>query len=278
MSLTFKDLQNFFTVAHSKTLSEASEKLEMAQPSLSLGIKKIETELGVSLFVRGRDGIKLTPQGKNILPHVEKALILLDEIKGSPTNLRFKLGCHPSVGMFVLGDFLKSLHKTAPQIDIEIVNASSNDINKLVAQGEIDFGIVMNPLTIQGLITRFIGEDDVYVWESKNRYQDKLIYNPAMLQATSIISRWKGTPAGRIEVQNLELVASLVNSGAGYGILPSQVVKAQRFALKRVPNTPSFKDKLALVCYPEMIQSEEGKIIFEALKKSFKQDAPAIEK
>lgn len=273
MSLTFKDLQNFITVANSKTLSEASEKLEMAQPSLSLGIKKIETELGFALFVRGRDGIKLTPQGKSILPHAEKALNLLGEIKGSPTNLRFRLGCHPSVGMFILGDFLRQMHKTAPELDIQIVNGSSHDINKMVAHGELDFGIVMNPLTIQGLITRYIGEDDVFVWESKNRYQDKLIYHPAMLQASSILSRWKNAPAGRIEVQNLELVANLVNSGAGYGVLPSQVVKAQRLALKKVSGTPSFKDKLALVCYPEMIQSDEGKLIFEALKKSFKPES-----
>jgi LysR family transcriptional regulator, cell division regulator len=270
MALTFKDMQNFYTVAHSKTLSEASEKLEMAQPSLSLGIKKIEKDLNAVLFIRSRDGIKLTPQGKRILPKVEKALSLLEEIKGAPNELRFRLGCHPSVGMFMLGTFLKDMHKTDEKIRIEIVNSSSHNINKLVSQGEIDFGIVMNPLPIQGLISRFIGEDEVYVWEGKNRYQEKLIYNPQMIQATSILSRWKSAPLERIEVPNLELIANLVHSGAGYGILPSQVVKAQRLPLKRVSQTPLYKDKLALVCYPEMIQSPQGKMIFEALKKSFK--------
>lgn len=49
MSLTFKDLENFITVAKSRTLSEASEKLDMAQPSLSLGIKKMEKELGLQI-------------------------------------------------------------------------------------------------------------------------------------------------------------------------------------------------------------------------------------
>jgi DNA-binding transcriptional LysR family regulator len=273
MSLTFKDLQNFVTVAHSRTLSEASEKLDMAQPSLSLGIKKIETELKLPLFIRGRDGIKLTPQGKVILPHAEKALQLLSEIKGVPARLRFRIGCHPSVGMFILGDFLRAMHKEAPEVDVEVVNASSHEINKLVAQGELDFGVVMNPLTIQGLITRYIGEDEVCVWESKQRYQDTLILNPQMLQATSILSRWKTPPAATIEVQNLELIASLVNSGAGLGILPSQVVRSQRFALKRVPGTPTFKDRLALVCYPEMLQSELGKLTFEALRRSFRPEA-----
>lgn len=270
MSITFKDLENFITVARSKTLSEASEKLEMAQPSLSLGIKKLEKELGIPLFTRGRTGIKLTPQGKMIEPMAEEALKLLFQIKGAPSNLLFKIGCHPSVGMFLLGEFLKSMHHVAPKLDLEIVNDSSHEINKRVANGEIDFGIIMNPLPIPGLVTKYIGEDDVFVFEGKGRYDERLIYNPQMIQANSIISRWKDAPQLRMEVPNLELIANLVNSGAGIGILPSQVVKAQRYALKRVAGTPSYKDRLAVVCYPEIIKSREGKLIFEELKKSFK--------
>ncbi|MFP5387545.1 MAG: LysR family transcriptional regulator [Bacteriovoracia bacterium] len=270
MKITFKDLQNFVACADSKTLSEASEKLGMAQPSLSLGIKKIETELGYPLFFRSKDGLKLTPQGKNLLPEAREVLVSLETIKGRKRTLKFRIGCHPSVGMFVLGEFLKLMNKASEEVDFEIVNNSSLEINKMVARGEIDFGVVMNPVSMQGLIIKSIGEDEVCVWESNKRYQNKLIYNPQMLQALSIVSRWKGAPQSSVDVQNLELIAHLTNSGAGYGILPSQVIKAQRLDLKKVPNTPVFKDHLTLVCYPEMIKSSEGKMIFEALKKSFR--------
>lgn len=270
MSITLKDLENFVTVAKSRTLSEASVQLDMAQPSLSLGIKKIETELKTALFIRSRDGIKLTPQGKELLPKAQEVLRLMDQVKGIKTNLRFKIGCHASVGAFMLGHFFKSIHLKNPQIDFEIINASSYDVNKMVARGEVDFGLVMNPLPIQGLVTKSIGEDSVHVWESKDRYQDKLIFNPQMLQSTSILSRWKNPPTERIEVQNLELIACLIHSGAGMGILPSQVVKALRPNLKVVPHTPSFTDKLSVICYPELLKSNEGRTIFETLKESFR--------
>lgn len=269
MSITFKDLENFIAVAHSKTLSEASEKLQMAQPSLSLAIKKLEKELNLPLFIRSRNGIKLTPQGRIILPEAQGALKLLFKIKGAPTNLSFKIGCHPSVGMFLLGRFLKSMHQYSSNIDLTIVNGSSSEINKKVAQGEIDFGLVMNPLPIPGLITKLIGDDEVAVWESSKRYSKRLIYNPDMMQTSGILARWKNAPEDRIEVSNLELIANLVDSGAGIGILPSQVVKAQRLGLHKVSGTPTYKDRLALVCYPEIIKSKEGKLIFEELKKSF---------
>lgn len=270
MKITFKDLENFVICAGSKTLSEASEKLDMAQPSLSLGIKKIETELGYPLFIRSKDGIKLTPQGKSLLPEAQEALSSLQKIKGQRSHVRFRIGCHASVGIFVLGEFLRLMHKTNSNINFDIVNGSSNDINKMVAQGLVDFGIVMNPLSLQGLIIKSIGEDEVHVWESKHLYQDKLIYNPQMLQSHSILSRWKNAPQQTIEVQDMELVAHLTYSGAGVGIIPSQVVKAQKLDLKKISHTPHFRDHLTLVCYPEMIKSKEGKLIFEALKQSFK--------
>lgn len=270
MSITFKDLENFIACAQAKTLSEASEKLGMAQPSLSLGIKKIETELGYPLFLRSKEGLKLTPQGKNLLPEAKEALLNLERIKGKRRAVKFRIGCHPTVGMFILGRFLKMMNSSSEDIDFEIINATSNEVNKMVARGEIDFGLVMNPVPLQGLIIKSIGEDEVFVWESSERYQNKLIYNSHMLQALSIISRWKGTPQKIIDVQDIELIAHLTFSGAGFGILPSQVVKAQRLDLKKVPNTPTFKDHLTLVCYPEMIKSPEGKLIFETLKKCFK--------
>lgn len=269
MSVTFKDLENFIAVAQSRTLSEASDKLEIAQPTLSLAIKKLEAELNIPLFIRGRNGIKLTPQGRMILPEAQSALKLLFKIKGAPANLSFKIGCHPSVGMFLLGRFLKSMNQYSSNLSLSIVNGSSSEINKMVAQGEVDFGLVMNPLPIPGLITKLIGEDEVTVWESNKRYSDRLIYNPEMIQSSAIVSRWKNAPDERIEVSNLELIANLVESGAGMGILPGQVVKAQKLSLHKVEGATNYKDRLALVCYPEIIKSKEGKLIFEELKKSY---------
>jgi DNA-binding transcriptional LysR family regulator len=269
MKITFKDLENYVTCAQSKTLTEAAEKLGMAQPSLSLGLKKLETELGYKLFLRSSEGMKLSPHGRQLLPEAQLALEQLEKIKGKKSIIKFKIGCHPSVGMFILGNFLRLMHKERPDLDFEIINASSSDINKLVIRGEIDFGLIMNPADSQGLIVKTIGEDDVHIWESSSRYQNKLIYNSNMHQALSIISRWKQVLPNRIEVENLELIAQLTNSGAGMGILPSQVVKSQRLSLNVIPNSPSFKDRLCLVCYPEILRLNEGKLVFDVLKRSF---------
>lgn len=77
MSITFRDLENFLITSKCRTLSEASEKLNVAQPSLSLGIQKLKSELGHPLFIRSREGVKLIPQGKLLVSDAEDALTLL---------------------------------------------------------------------------------------------------------------------------------------------------------------------------------------------------------
>jgi hypothetical protein len=52
----------------------------MAQPSLSLGIKKLEAELGQTLFLRSRDGITLSPNGKMLLPEAKEILNSLSNV------------------------------------------------------------------------------------------------------------------------------------------------------------------------------------------------------
>jgi DNA-binding transcriptional LysR family regulator len=117
----------------------------------------LETELGYKLFLRSSEGLKLSPQGRVLLPEAQRALEQLEKIKGNKGIIKFKIGCHPSVGMFILGNFLKLMHKEQPNLDFEIINAPSSDINKLAVRGEIDFGLVsfLDKEKVTGVIQDF---------------------------------------------------------------------------------------------------------------------------
>ena len=62
-----RELLYIKTIAETKSISKASEKLFVTQPSLSQSLQKIEDELGVSLFVRQSRGMNLTFAGKNTI-------------------------------------------------------------------------------------------------------------------------------------------------------------------------------------------------------------------
>src|SRR3546814_19169046 len=72
-TMDFKHFQQFLTLAETLNLRRAAEKLHMAQPPLSVSIRKLEAEVGVTLFTRGKDGVKLTASGEAALAEARHA-------------------------------------------------------------------------------------------------------------------------------------------------------------------------------------------------------------
>lgn len=68
----------FCTVANSKNYAEASEKLNLSVPNISRQISNLEDQLGVKLFNRERDGVKLTDSGKELYDIVNKTISSFD--------------------------------------------------------------------------------------------------------------------------------------------------------------------------------------------------------
>lgn len=75
-------LKYFVTLSESRSISEAAQKLYIAQPSLSKSLQLLEKDLGLSLFVRTDAGISLTPAGEKILPEARQVLAYYQGWKG----------------------------------------------------------------------------------------------------------------------------------------------------------------------------------------------------
>jgi len=71
-TLKITTLEYFLTLAQSSSISEASQRLYIAQPTLTKALQQFEQEIGVKLFERSRDGISLTAAGKQILPQAQQ--------------------------------------------------------------------------------------------------------------------------------------------------------------------------------------------------------------
>ncbi|MGX7172693.1 LysR family transcriptional regulator [Enterococcus ratti] len=79
--MNFQQLKYVVAVANNGSFREASKKLYIAQSSLSVGIKELETELGITLFIRTNRGAYLTKEGKSFLKKAERILIQLESLE-----------------------------------------------------------------------------------------------------------------------------------------------------------------------------------------------------
>lgn len=279
--MNIADLKYFVTCADIKNISHAAVELGITQPSLSLAIKRLEENLESTLLLRTKKGVSLTNEGKILYKRAHEILNLWDEAQSDVLNIKFDLsgtirfGVHPSVGLYTLKYFVPSFLSDNPKINIDMEHGLSRDMLSKIIHSELDIALVINPIDHPDIIKLKILNDEVCLWTSdsakKQVDMNTLICDPSLIQSKDIIKKMKKlkiNPSRVLYSSSLENIASLVDSGAGIGVLPTRVVKESNANLIKIKNTPIFKDELYLVYRYENKNLQYIKEFIKAMKDS----------
>ncbi len=154
MNIDLELYRVFYIVAKNKHMTKASEELHISQPAISQSIKKLEDQLGGTLFLRSNKGMELTEEGKMFYEYVKGALELINNAENEFTSFKdlskgeIKIGCSTTLTKLVLIDSLNKFHIDYPNINIDITNdLTSNLINDLKL-GKLDF-VIFNESNIK---------------------------------------------------------------------------------------------------------------------------------
>ncbi|MBC8062757.1 MAG: LysR family transcriptional regulator [Clostridiaceae bacterium] len=141
----------FYTVAKCGNISQAAEQLYISQPAVSKTIRRLETIVGITLFLRSSRGVKLTNEGDIFFEYVERAIKeisvgeeILSKLKKREHGI-IKLGVSTTLCKYYLIPRLKQFISKYPDIQIKIINKTTFETIKLVEEGIIDFGLVSIP-------------------------------------------------------------------------------------------------------------------------------------
>ena len=246
----------FYVVAKHKHMTKASEELHISQPAISQSIKKLEDQLGGTLFLRSNKGMELTEEGKMFYEYVKGALELINNAENEFTSFKdlskgeVKIGCSTTLTKLVLINALKDFHLDYPNININITNdLTSNLINDLKL-GKLDFVIFnesniketnLNLEKIKELKQGFIYNPELYD-DNINNFED-LNNVPLILQKEESNSRKlldyialqnnvKLIP--KMEVVSQELITEFTNIGLGIGFAIIDLAKINFKNLKEL--------------------------------------------
>lgn len=276
MRYRFSDIFNFIEAASCSTISQAAIKLEISQPALSESIMRLESDVGHTLFYRSRSGIQLTPAGKLFLKKANSVAAALEDLNLDSDDEHVfggrvvSIGCHPTVAQYCLPLAFTSLKRLAPDFKVQLIHDLSRNIQVEVQRGNIDVGIVINPVEVPDLVIQKLAMDNVYVWtKDSTKFFDTVICNQSLFQTQSILKKWVKKPKKIIETENLELIVRLTNEGIGYGIVPERAVDLLDLNLIKLPQLPSYKDKICLVYRPEFGKTLPEKMIIDSIKQVF---------
>ena len=264
MNIDLELYRVFFVVAKHKHMTKASEELHISQPAISQSIKKLEEQLGGTLFLRSNKGMELTEEGKMFYEYVKGALELINNAENEFTSFKnldkgeIKIGCSTTLTKLVLLDALKRFHPNYPNININITNdLTSNLINDLKL-GKLDF-VIFNESTIkesnlnlqkikelkQGFVYNpLFYKDEVKSFEDLNNYplilQKEESNSRKLLDYIAFNNNVKLIP--KMEVVSQELITEFTNIGLGIGFVIIDLAKRNFNDLeelklnKKIPN------------------------------------------
>lgn len=146
--LNFRHLSYFMALAEHGSISAAANALNMAQPSLSENIAKLEKLLEVQLAIRGTRGIQMTEagmvlaeRGSDILKSLDQLIEEIRSLSGEPRG-PISIGLPPSLSIFLSVPLLETIHSEYPEIRLHVAEAMSGDILEWIASDRVDLGCV----------------------------------------------------------------------------------------------------------------------------------------
>jgi LysR family transcriptional regulator, transcription activator of glutamate synthase operon len=160
-------LAYFESVSRHLHFTRAADELNVAQPSVSQQIRKLETELGTPLFHRMKRRVALTEAGQRFLPHARAVLQQLEEARievQELTGLRkgtLAVGAPPSVGTHLFPRALAAFSQRHPGIGLSFREGGSRTLVNLLEQGELDLAAVIQPIRHPALETLPLLEEEL---------------------------------------------------------------------------------------------------------------------
>jgi len=147
----------------------AEQRLHTAQPSLSRQIRDLETELGVTLLIRGARGIELTPAGKVFLDHARMVFLQVEAAAeaarraAEPPNTSFTIGFLSGYEVDWLPPVVSILREELPDIEVVIKSQESPNLAAALIRGRIDVAFLRPETQAAGLVYRLLRKDPLIV-------------------------------------------------------------------------------------------------------------------
>ncbi|MBC7500528.1 MAG: hydrogen peroxide-inducible genes activator [Herminiimonas sp.] len=290
--MTLTELKYVVAVARQKHFGHAAEACFVAQPTLSVAIRKLEDELGVVIFERGGTEISMTPLGAQIVAQAERVLEQTAAIKEiakqnkDPLAGQFRLGIIYTIAPYLLPSLVKTMIARVPQMPLILQENFTVRLLEMLKQGELDAAIMALPFPDHGLMVQPLYDEPFVValprhhaWVDRSaitaddlKAETMLLlgnghcFRDQVLEVCPEMARFSTSGDGisrTFEGSSLETIRHMVASGIGITVLPQASV-------------PDMHVKDGMLRYVAMAHPVPSRRVVIAWRKSFTRHA-AIE-
>ncbi|MGB9670845.1 MAG: hydrogen peroxide-inducible genes activator [Halothiobacillaceae bacterium] len=247
--MTLTELRYIVAVARERHFSRAAESCFVSQPTLSVGVRKLEEALGVQIFERGpKSEVRLTTSGARIIAQAQRVLEEVERLKQvakhsqDPLNGPLRLGLIYTIGPYLLPHLIPTLHARAPQMPLLIEEGLTAELAERLRFGELDVIVVSLPFSEPGVVTQAVYDEPfVVAMPPEHPWRETAVLPPERLAEGELLilgqghcfrdqvlqmcpdcnrSAAIGGLQRTLEGSSLETIRHMVASGLGVTVLP----------------------------------------------------------
>lgn len=253
--MNLQQLITFSTVLSEGSMTAAAEKLYLTQPAVSQQIRNLEDELGVNLLDRGTRHAKPTVQGQLLYEYAKRIISLTQQAQvaiqtmGEGVKGRLRIGTLNSLGLQLISPAIGQFLKHNSKISIELIYEDGIEVFKSLSRGDLDVAILPDVASEYGrepqdLESRPLLKDEMWLVGSGRdatvpdeahvadlatrpymRLTDRYAGFERILQDATARAGVQLKPA--FETNNVGTLKRIIESGLGWGFLPSHAIKKQ---------------------------------------------------
>ena len=248
------------------SFTKAAEALGYTQSSISQMIASLENELSIKLLIRSRHGVKLTIEGTELYPFIERTILQyramqekVNEIKGLETGI-IRVGTFSSITCHWMPQLIKGFQQRYPNVQFLFHQGDYTSIQEWIKTGAVDFGFVTPP-AVTDLETIIMKDGEMLAILPKNHpladrtsiRVDEISGDPYILMEEGHFSE----PLNAFEAAGLKpnikytihddyAVMTMVEAGLGVSILAELVLQRTNFDIAKIPLDPPIYRTLAI--------------------------------
>lgn len=276
--MELRQLQYFVAVAEEEHFTRASQRLLIAQPAVSQQVRRLEAELGETLFDRDRRHVRLTAAGRALLPHARATLAAAQRACAAVRSLSGLIAGELTVGTFegaperLLAGALGEFRRAHPAVWVRVREDYATGLLTAVSRGELDAAITALPdarkpppglriaeLTADPVMLatpaghRLAGRDQVPLTQLRDEPMVALVTESTQRAHIERACRKAGfAPRVTAECRHLGLLWDLVEQGVGVAAVPRSAPHGNRNVALVPIVRPSLRVRIVIASGPDL--------------------------
>lgn len=263
--MTLSELKYIVALAQERHFGRAAQRCFVSQPTLSVAIKKLESELGISIFERSNSNVAITPLGEEI---VKQANVVLENVRAlhelateGKDQLKgpLKIGAIFTIGPYLFPHLIPQVQQLAPQMPLYIEENYTRVLRQKLRDGELDVIIIALPFTETDVLTKALYDESFEVllptghdWLKHKTIDPNLLpdsdllllgdghcFRDQVLNMCPALAQRKNSQLKSVaEGSSLETLRHMVASGLGITVLPKSATGVSSYATGMLETRP----------------------------------------